>query len=101
MATNEKIIALNIKALRANKNPSERFRCEDKADMELVAYTFRAMRLRLAAAREKGRSGWWRQNECSIEHLQHLLDLALADDDMISVVNYAAMIHARKLADQE
>lgn len=101
MATNDKIIALNIRALRNNKNKRERFICEDHADRELIAYTTRAMRLKLASAREKGRSGWWREDECTVEHLQNLLEKAQASGDMISVINYAAMIHVRVLADQE
>jgi hypothetical protein len=100
MAINDQILALNLKALRTNKIQRERFICEDKADHELVNYTTKAMRCKLGEARAKGRQGWWRQDECSIDQLQNLLDLALADADMISVINYAAMIHARRLTDQ-
>jgi hypothetical protein len=100
MATNDLILAMNLTALRANKKPNEQFICEDKADHELVTYTTRAMRLKLASARVKGRQGWWREDECSIDQLKNLLDLALAESDMISVINYAAMIHARRLVDK-
>lgn len=100
MATNDLILAMNLTALRANKNQQQEFICEDKADHELVTYTTKAMRLKLATARERGRKGWWREGQCSIDQLQNLLDLALADNDMVSVINYAAMIHARRLVDK-
>lgn len=100
MATNDKILELNIKALRDPKNTREQWLKDDHADRELVAYTTKAMRNKLADARKKGRAGWWDNTQCSIEHLQNLMLTAVQDGDMISVINYAAMVHARQLADQ-
>lgn len=87
-------------ALRVNRNADEAWLNEDRADRELVSYTQKAMREKLAAARMKGRRGWWRMDACSIEELEALLQKALADKDMISVINYAAMIEVRRITDE-
>ena len=101
MATNDAILKLNIDALRSKKHKMEPWQREEKANQELISYTAKAMRLRLNQASLKGRAGWWQQSECSIEHLENLLDNAVSDKDMVSVINYAAMIHARRICDQE
>lgn len=87
-------------ALRSNRNNDEHWLNEDRADRELVAFTQKVMRETLAAARKKGRSGWWRNEQCAIEHLENLLDQAIKDGDMISVINYAAMIQIRRITDE-
>ena len=101
MAINDQIMALNIKALRAPKDTREQFKKDEHADRELVAYTTKAMRIKLASASEKGRAGWWDDKQCTAEQLHSLMLTAVQEDDLISVINYAAMVHARKLADQQ
>lgn len=101
MATNDAILKLNINALRSNKHQLEPWRREEKANQELITYTSKAMRLRLNQASLKGRAGWWQESECSIEHLKNLFIKAYGDNDMVSVINYAAMIHARRICDTE
>lgn len=101
MATNDAILKLNIDALRSKKHKMEPWQREEKANQELISYTSKAMRLRLKQAALKGRAGWWQESECSIEHLNDLLIEAHDENDMISVVNYAAMIHARRICDTE
>lgn len=101
MATNDAILKLNFDALRSNKHQLEPWRREEKANQELISYTSKAMRLRLNQASLKGRAGWWQEAECTIEHLENLLDKAATDKDMISVINYAAMIHARRICDSD
>lgn len=94
------IVALCFSAIRANKTNDEAWLNEDRADRELVAFTQKNMRTKLAAARLKGRRGWWRESECSIEELKALLDQAMAKNDMASVINYAAMIQVRNIIDE-
>lgn len=101
MATNDTILKLNVNALRSNKHQLEPWQREEKADHELITYTTKAMRLRLAQASQKGRYGWWNDRECSAQHLQNCYERAVAEDDLISVINYAAMIHARRICDTE
>lgn len=54
-----------------------------------------AMNLKLAKARAKGRTGWWR-DECTIEALKSMLVEHVAKGDMVDVMNIAAMIEAKK-----
>src|SRR5690554_5538506 len=99
MATNDTIIALNLLDLRTKSSSDEAWLNNDRADRELLIYTQKAMRQRLAAARDKGRQGWWNDAEVDCETLKSLLYRALDDNDLINVINYAAMLHTRKLAD--
>jgi hypothetical protein len=101
MATNDAILKLNIDALRSKKHKMEPWQREEKADQELISYTSKAMRLRLAHASQKGRYGWWNESECTTQHLQNCYHRAIAEDDLLSVINYAAMIHARRICDTE
>lgn len=94
------IVALCFSAIRANKTNDETWLNEDRADRELVAFTQKNMRTTLAAARLKGRRGWWRESECSIKELNTLLYEAVEKNDMASVINYAAMIQVRKIIDE-
>lgn len=99
-ASTQQIFALQMHAIRTNMQSIERFQTEDRADRELVALTQKQMRESLAKAREKGKGGWWNPSECSIGELQDLLHKAVLDGEMLSVINYAAMINARQIADQ-
>lgn len=99
MATNDNIIALNLLNLRANSNNDEAWLINDRADRELLIYTQKAMRQRLAAARDNGKHGWWSDKLTDSETLKNQLYRALDENDLISVINFAAMLHARKLAD--
>jgi hypothetical protein len=99
MATNDNIIALNLLNLRANSNNDEAWLINDRADRELLIYTQKAMRQRLAAARDNGKHGWWSDKLTESETLKNQLYRALDENDLISVINYAAMLHTRKLAD--
>lgn len=87
-------------ALRSNRNNDAAWVNEDRADRELVSYTQKTMRDDLAKARSKGRSGWWREDQCTIEHLQDLLQEAIQNDDMPNVIVYAAMIEVRRITDE-
>lgn len=89
-----------MRAIRSNRNHDDATINEDRADRELVAYTQKVMRDSLAAARMKGRRGWWRQAECTIEYLEKLLHEAQKRNDLISVINYAAMLQVRRITDE-
>lgn len=96
----QRILSQCFAAIRSNRNNDEAWLNEDRADRELVAYTQKAMREKLAAARQKGRRGWWKKDECTIADLANLLDQALEKGDMIDVINYAAMIEVRRITDE-
>lgn len=96
----KRILKSCFQALRSNRNNDETWLNEDRADRELVSYTQKTMRDDLAKARSKGRSGWWRQDQCSIERLEELLREAIAKDNMPNIVIYAAMIEVRRITDE-
>lgn len=98
--TPQTIFAMQMEIIRKNAPTTEPFVSDDRADRELVSFTQKAMREKLAQARHKGKSGWWKQNECSVEHLHERMIEAVQEDNMINVINYAAMIHARRVADE-
>lgn len=99
LATVEHIFSLQMAAIRKQAASTDRQVTEDRADRELIAFTQKKMREALAKARTKGRQGWWSEADCQIEHLEDLLSRAFDQGDMISVINYAAMIEARRIAD--
>lgn len=74
---------------------------EELADMRLLDLAQRAMRDKLALARMKGRGGWWNEAECSIEHLRSLLREHVEKGDMRDVMNLAAMVFVREVADAQ
>lgn len=96
----QRILSQCFAAIRSNHNHDEDWLNEDRADRELVSYTQKAMRETLAHARQKGRRGWWRKSECTIEHLESLLQSAIDKGDMIDIINYAAMIEIRRITDE-
>ena len=69
------------------------------ADHRLVDYAARAMTEKLAAARARGRGGWWDATDCGIEFLRGLLHEHIIKGDMRDVMNIAAMIYTREIAD--
>ncbi len=99
-ASIQQIFALQMRVIHENATKVERFQTEDRADRELVSLTQKQMRESLAKARAKGKAGWWNPTQCSMEHLQNLLQVAVSKGDMINVINYAAMINARRIADE-
>jgi hypothetical protein len=54
-----------------------------------------AMRAKLAEARAKGRNGWNVPEECSLRNLADSLLNAVIAGDLISISNYAMMLHQR------
>ncbi|MEZ5537593.1 MAG: hypothetical protein R3F02_18490 [Thiolinea sp.] len=50
---------------------------------------------KMDAARRFGKRGWWSEAQCSDEFLKELLICSVADNDWISVANYAAMLDFR------
>ncbi len=64
-------------------------------DGEALAIFTAAMHKRLTKARKQGRSGWEKPSECSVESLAALLIKAVGDGDLVSVANYAMMLHQR------
>lgn len=91
------IFCMQMYAIRKNAGSTERFVTEDRADRELASFTQKCMREKLAEARKKQKQGWWNPQECSIEHLHTLLAEAVRKGQMINIINYAAMIHARQI----
>lgn len=74
---------------------------EKLADTRLLDLAQRAMRDKLSMARMKGRGGWWNEAECPIEHLRALLREHVEKGDMRDVMNLAAMVFVRELADAQ
>jgi hypothetical protein len=56
-----------------------------------------AMKRKLAQKRREGRSGWDREEQCSIESLEQLLRDHLAKGDPVDIGNFAMMIYNRRL----
>lgn len=79
----------------------ERSYIEETADMRLLDLSQRAMREKLRIARHKGRGGWWNDTECSIDHLRALLREHVEKGDMRDVMNLAAMVFVREVADAQ
>lgn len=71
----------------------------DEADSLLIDIMTRDCASKLAVAREKGRGGWHRPEECSMEQLHQMLKDALSAEDMRDVMIVAGMIHVRRKED--
>jgi hypothetical protein len=65
----------------------------------LVNYARMAMHERLVDEKNKGLYGWWNKEQCTIESLKALLDKAVKDGDMVSVMNFSAMMYVREIYD--
>ena len=72
---------------------------DELADDRLVQHAANAMREKLALARSRGRGGWWDNTDCTIEHLRSLLRDHVEKGDMRDVMNLAAMVYVREIAD--
>ncbi|MBZ4187176.1 hypothetical protein K7B09_12680 [Thermomonas sp. RSS23] len=72
---------------------------DELADDRLVQHAANAMREKLALARSRGRGGWWDNTDCTIEHLRSLLRDHVEKGDMRDVLNLAAMVYVREIAD--
>lgn len=94
------LFRMQITAIRKNAPTTEPFVTEDRADRELIAFTQKQMREAMAKARLRGRKGWWNENDCHIQHLEELLIEAVQERNWINIINYAAMINARLIADE-
>lgn len=89
-----------LTAIRNQAATSERWIIEKMADAMLLQHSQLGMAAKLNAAREKGRGGWWNKNECSIEYLRQLLREHVEKGDMMDVMNLAAMVYVREIADE-
>lgn len=72
---------------------------DQAADAILVDFASRAMSEKLGQARRAGRGGWWNRTECSIDELRRMLRERVDKGDMRDVMNLAAMIFTREIAD--
>ena len=97
----ETYVRHEVARIRKWKHEKDRDVLERYADRKLVRMADNAMEEKLAAAREKGRGGWWDQEVCSVEYLRELLQHHMAKGDMRDVVNLAAMIYIREIVDSE
>lgn len=98
--THEEFVEESMRILRRDAGKrEERHITEMLFDEFLLNAAHDGMLQKLKAAREKGRGGWWNQDECSIGYLKELLCEHLAKGDMRDVMNIAAMIHVRTIAD--
>lgn len=101
-ATTPHVYAMQLKVLQVKARkaqPNERFVIEDAFDNALINFTPKIMREALAKASSEGKRGWWNAAECTTEHLRNLLATAVQKADMVSVMNYAAMIYAREITE--
>jgi len=83
----------------ASGDPDARQIYDKLADDRLVRHAANAMQEKLQLARVKGRGGWWNSDECTIEHLRTLLREHVEKGDMRDVLNLAAMVYVREIAD--
>lgn len=95
------LLSLGIKCYRENSLNYPRELIDEMLAGDLAMFVEMAVRVKLHDAQSTGKSGWWIKEECPIEQLEKLLEKAYLDKDYISIINYAAMIHARKHADGE
>ena len=100
METNE-YIREDIASIRrlANGDPDARRTYDVIADDKLVRHAADAMREKLKLARVRGRGGWWNSDECTIDDLRSLLREHVEKGDMRDVLNLAAMVYVREIAD--
>jgi hypothetical protein len=101
MTTPDDFIRKDLTALRGLFLPNlDGDRAPDEiADTHLVHYVKLLMQDKLAAARKKGRGGWWDPERCSVLDLRRMLIEHVDKGDMRDVINLAAMVHARELVD--
>ena len=66
------------------------------ADIRLRSCITDAIDRRLEEARDNGRGGWWREDECTIEVLRAGLQRNFEQGDMLDAIIYCAMIYMRE-----
>lgn len=71
------------------------------ADTMLTRFTSQAMEEKLAESRAKGKHGWWDKDVCSIEYLYSIFNRALTRNNLLGIINTAAMIYVRECAEEE
>ncbi len=98
--TTKELIKRSMDRLRkcAEENPG--YAGEMIADFGLVNFARSAMEEKLRLKREGGRYGWWRE-ECFFFYLRQMLHEHIEKGDMVDVMNLAAMIYVREIADGE
>lgn len=94
-------IRQDIESIRrlASSDPDARQIYDMIADERLVRHAAEAMREKLKLARVRGRGGWWNSDECTIDDLRSLLREHIEKGDMRDVLNLAAMVYVREIAD--
>jgi len=91
-----------VDLMRAWKTKKDAYTVNAFADSKLVAFAKDAMLEKLTKAREKGRHGWWDPEVCTVEDLKvALFDQFYGEFDMVDIMNFAAMIYVREIADRE
>ncbi|WP_039913129.1 hypothetical protein [Cellvibrio mixtus] len=93
------LLALSIKSYRANHKHYPRTLIDEMLASDLALFVEMAVRVSLFEAHNNGKSGWWIEEECTIENLEKLLEKAINNKDYISIINYSAMIYARNNVD--
>lgn len=88
-----------VRAFQQVRNTAPTPELSRTADSVLVSSTADAMAHRLGRARQEDRHSWWNPAVCSVVYLRDLLDKAVADEDWVSVCNYAAMLRMREAVD--
>ena len=83
----------------ASGDPDARQTYDMIADDKLVRHAADAMREKLKLARVRGRGGWWNSDECTVDDLRSLLREHIEKGDMRDVLNLAAMVYVREIAD--
>lgn len=89
----------SLRAIAARDGKHQQHIYDVLADAHLTQYVRMAMEEKLDKARSKGRGGWWKPDACPIERLRSMLRAHVDKGDMRDVINLAAMIYAREIAD--
>lgn len=80
---------------RAALSPAQAAAPDAQPDDAAVDRFAQAMKAKMAASREKGRSGWDDPAQCDVEYLADLLCQHLQKGDPVDVGNFAMMLHQR------
>ena len=87
--------------IHIEENAQYRNCSESYMDKLLVDLVTRDMQDKLNKKRKQGYGGWWAEELCSTEDLLERLRGHIEKGDMVDVMNFAAMIHARKLLERK
>jgi len=69
---------------------------EEEIDEDALERFTKAMRVKLAASRAKGRHGWHNPDVCSVEDLARMFFDHVAKGDLVDIANFAMFLHQRK-----